>query len=572
MARLKAEEERVERARLEEMARLKAEEERVERARQAEIVHLKEEERIRAEEEANQGLEHFSSSDEEENQEHFDDVTGSNTSSDESEEGEDAEEEAEEGEGATVALPKGKPEQPGVNKHIRFDSPTPSANESSDAGGRDTEVIETEIVYGIFFDLPLNYSLILYTEFKAVVVKKSHEHMINVSGLPVQKVNVLSAYKPIVHKDCYSAEKPILMKLMTYMKTHESEEAERPVEQVRIESEKEQKRKREKAKQMRDREEKKMREMEERERQEREERARKEEEMRRLEDEAMHETKLSSSSDVEESEEEQEHRDAGSSSSSDSEENDEGEGVAAALPQGELEQPRVNRHIRFNTPTPSANTSSDFGDRETKELTVQNAKALQNVIASMKKDEVSTSHDSQAMIPLNVTIDYVTQNAINALGDRLLQKVASFSSEFNSKATEVAESITSSLVGFNYCYDFEIRRVGDAVEDLLKMYEAKLMSMPHAQEQRQKKMDATLCAEASKRRRLDDEEDPDLFDPQNRQEGERHSTAAPSTLPRAATSASVLRQQAPASSRQRSQDAQAHADAIRKGKLPAALS
>ncbi|XP_024995862.1 uncharacterized protein LOC112529012 [Cynara cardunculus var. scolymus] len=400
----KEEEDRAERARLEEIARLKAEEERVERARQTEIARLKEEERFRAEEAANQGLGHFSSSEEEENQEHFDDVAGSNTSSDESE---DTEEEGEEGGGVTAAMPKGKPEQPRVNKHIRFDSPTPSATESSDAGGRDTKVIETEV------------------------------HTSNLTQPNQPEVASASGYHS--QRDATPQGRP-------------SQKEPSP--------------------------------------------------------------------------------------------------SALALDE-----------IRASLAVLRAESSKNASRLDTlTKLTAQNAEALREVIASMQRGEASTSYDAQAIIPMNVPMDYVTQSAMNALGDRLLQKVANFTSDFNNKATKAAAAITFALAKFEYRSEFEMRRVGDAVEDLLKVFEEKIKSMPQAEESRPK-------------RRMDSS--PYQSGPQNREEGEKYPTAIPSVTPTASPSAptsSAPRQAAQDSSRQRaqSQPAPEQAEVLRKGKMPMA--
>ncbi|XP_024963398.1 actin cytoskeleton-regulatory complex protein pan1-like [Cynara cardunculus var. scolymus] len=306
----KEKEDRAERARLEEIARVQAEEERVERARQAKIARLKEEERIRAEEKATRGLEHFSSSDKYDDQEHFGDVSGSNTTSEESEEEEEEEDDDDE-EGGGEA----EPEQPRMlNRHIYFPSPTPRATTSSDSSGQDIEIIETE-------------------------------------------------------------------------------------------------------------------------------------------------------------------RDGASPS----------------------------------------------------------------------------SHDAQALIPLNVPVDYVTQSAMNTLDDPLLKKVANFTLDYNSKATEAAESIRRSLTAFSYHTDMEILRVSDAAEEILKLFEEKIKSMPQAEEQRPKRiMEPSVYASTLKRMRLDDDEDPDMSGPQSRQERETPPTAAPSVTPRAAPSAfsaSAPSQPAPKSSR-----------------------
>ncbi|XP_024990682.1 RNA-binding protein 25-like [Cynara cardunculus var. scolymus] len=118
------------------------------------------------------------------------------------------------------------------------------------------------------------------------------------------------------------------------------------------------------------------------------------------------------------------------------------------------------------------------------------------------------------------------------------RKVASFTSDFNNKATEAAEAIKVSLAKFKYHSDVEVRRVGDAVEDLLKVFEERIKSMPQVEEQRRKRrMDPSPCAEPLKRRRLDDDEDPDQSGPQNRPEGENYSTAIPSATPMASPSA-----------------------------------
>ncbi|XP_024964379.1 caldesmon-like [Cynara cardunculus var. scolymus] len=105
----------------------------------------------------------------------------------------------------------------------------------------------------------------------------------------------------------------------------------------------------------------------------------------------------------------------------------------------------------------------------------------------------------------------VKKSAMNALGDRLLQKVADFTTDFNSKATKAAKDINDTLLRFNYRLDDEMRKVGVEVDELLKTIKETIKTMPRAEDQR----DLSPCAEPSKRRRLDDDEEPDESGPQN---------------------------------------------------------
>ncbi|XP_024958953.1 cilia- and flagella-associated protein 251-like [Cynara cardunculus var. scolymus] len=367
---------------------------------------------------------------------------------------------------------------------------------------------------------------------------------------------MLTHYRPTVNKEGNATKRPIPKKLYAYMKTKKISRAYRPTcealelvprtpvcigiaeeeertedtlrpqaeeEVVRVEREREEQRKREEAKKKKiERERKKRAEAEQAEQERLAELARKQEEAERAEkaqqdeiarlrekarcrvEEEAHQSSSSNHDDDQEyfddaarsynssEESEEEKEEEIESEEEESEEEKKGGGAAATLPQDEPEQPRVNKHIHFDTPTPSANKSFDYGGRDTKvietevtqptyvtreefhslvtsvrcsleelklilaraepspsapaldeiraslavlraesstnafrldtlmELTAHNAEALKEVITSMKRGEVSTSQDAQAIIPLNVPVDHVTQSAMNALGDRLL--------------------------------------------------------------------------------------------------------------------------------------------------------
>ncbi|XP_024962994.1 uncharacterized abhydrolase domain-containing protein DDB_G0269086-like [Cynara cardunculus var. scolymus] len=512
------------------------------------------------------------------------------------------------------------------------------------------------------------------------------KHNLNVANLYMHKVNILSTYKPTMHKEGYTIERPIPMKLQAYMKTkeirkgyrrvrealepmprtlariglnqegEEAEEAQRPQaedEGVRQEREREKKRKRVELKRKREEREKMRKAEEKRAKRERlEEIARNEEEERVRRETAKQNLELFSSSKDEES---QERPDAiGSNTANDgedaldddvpgsntanegedaldddvgvavefeeNEEDDEREGEVAALPQGELEQPRtVNRHIYFPSLTPSATTSSDSGGRDTEiiqqelkhnmahvepspfafaldevrsslavlraesltnsshldrlqELTASNAEILQRVLAHIQRDGASTSsQDTQALIPLNVPVDYVTQTTMNALGDRLLQKVANFTFDFNSIAKHAAVEMRHLLAAVKYNTDMEILKVTMATSEIVELLDAKIKAMPptNVQKPKRKIEPPTACAEASKNRRLDNDEDPDQSGSQSCQEGENQPAATKSSIPKAAPSTSTPRQQAQAPPSQISKAAQAHAEDKRKRKMPA---
>ncbi|XP_024958898.1 probable serine/threonine-protein kinase kinX [Cynara cardunculus var. scolymus] len=206
------------------------------------------------------------------------------------------------------------------------------------------------------------------------------------------------------------------------------------------------------------------------------------------------------------------------------------------------------------------------------ELMATNTATLQQVVASLQRVEASTSINNQALIPLSVHVDCVTQNAMNALGDRLLQKVADFIADFNSKATTEAKNINDTLARFNYRLDDEVQRVVVVVNELLKTIEEVIRSMSRVEDERPKRQrDQSPCAEPPKRRRLDDDEDPDESRPQTHQEGENLPTATPSTTPLAvpsAPSSSTLRHQSQPRQSKQSQQVPDNAEALRKGKMP----
>ncbi|XP_024965832.1 vicilin-like seed storage protein At2g18540 [Cynara cardunculus var. scolymus] len=141
------------------------------------------------------------------------------------------------------------------------------------------------------------------------------------------------------------------------------------------------------------------------------------------------------------------------------------------------------------------------------------------------------------------------RSAMNALGDRLLQKVADFTVDFNSKATIAVKNINDTLARFNYRSDDEVRS-----------HYSRRTPQDHR-------------GEPSKRRRLDDDEDPDESHPQNRQEGANLPTTTLSTIPLDAPSApssSAPCQQGQSRQSRQSQQVADNAEALHKGKMPMA--
>ncbi|XP_024989190.1 histone-lysine N-methyltransferase, H3 lysine-79 specific-like [Cynara cardunculus var. scolymus] len=451
-----------------------------------------------------------------------------------------------------------------------------------------------KIVYGIFFNLSLDYSLILYTEYKAAVAKKFQEvakgkqlssllfprflglllrpalddNNIDVGRLPAHKVNVLTQYRPTVNKEGYEAERPIPKRLMSYMKSKEirrvyrriretlgpvsrtslrietteeeerTEDTSRPqaegetvragkermrVEEKRVsvQQEREKERKREEARKKKAEREKKEVERAEQERlaelaharaeEERAEKAR-QAEIARLREEARLRA-----------EEEARQTLAHSSSPNQGDDREHYDDAARSYTSEESEE-EEEEILRAESMTNASHKNTLM------ELTAHNIETLQQVVASIQRVEASTSHGTQALIPLSVHMDYVTQSAMKALGDRLLQKVEDFTTDFNSKATKAAKDINDTLVRLNYRSDDEMRKVGVAVDELLKVIEEMIKLIPRAEDERPKRQrDPSSCTEPSTRRRLDDDEDPDESRPQNRQEGENFPTTILST-------------------------------------------
>ncbi|XP_024963790.1 uncharacterized protein LOC112504054 [Cynara cardunculus var. scolymus] len=356
-----------------------------------------------------------------------------------------------------------------------------------------------QILYDIFFNLSLDYSLIFYTDFKATVAKKCQEvakgrelpsllflrflglllrhvlddNNIDVGRLPVHKVNVLTRNKPTVNKEGYAAERPIPKMFFAYMKTKEvtrayrhacealdpvprtpscigiAEEEERTEETLRPQAEEEAMRlEKEREKQIRKEEAKKKRM--EREQKKKEEEARVEQESEGQEEETV----------VDSLQGEPQGSARNFSPTNINQVVNEGfprtRSQSAPCVEPEVTQPAYITREEFQSlvtslwcsleelklimdhaePSPSASALDEIQAslavlrveslmnvsrlHTLPELTARNAEALQKVIASMQRGEASTSHDAHAIIPLNVPIDYVTQGAMNALGDRLL--------------------------------------------------------------------------------------------------------------------------------------------------------
>ncbi|XP_024965919.1 uncharacterized protein KIAA1211 homolog [Cynara cardunculus var. scolymus] len=418
-----------------------------------------------------------------------------------------------------------------------------------------------QIVYDIFFDLSLDYSLILYTEFKAAVAKKCQEvakgrHLpsllfprflglllppalddnnIDVGRLPPHKVNVLTQYRPTMHKEGYEAKRPIPKRLMSYMKSKEirrayrhtretlepvsrtpvhigvAEEEERSKdtsmpqaegktvrvgeermrakeERVRVLQEREKERKQEEARKKKSERVKKKKAEAERAEEERAEKARQaeiarlREEARLIAEEEARQT-LAQSSSPNQGDDQEHYDDAARSytsegSEEEDEENDEeeSEGDEEESEEVEEEEEGGGKAVAL----PQGGTEQPRPNKHIR-FTYPTTTTLQQVVTSLQRVEASTSINNQALIPLSVPVDYVTHSAMNALGDKLLQNVADLTADYNSKAITAAKNINDTLARFNYRSDDEVRRVAIAVDELLKTIEEVIKSMSRAE-------------------------------------------------------------------------------------------
>ncbi|XP_024965801.1 histone-lysine N-methyltransferase, H3 lysine-79 specific-like [Cynara cardunculus var. scolymus] len=161
--------------------------------------------------------------------------------------------------------------------------------------------------------------------------------------------------------------------------------------------------------------------------------------------------------------------------------------------------------------------------------------------------------ESAEKIPLDRMIE------IRALGYRLLKKVADYISDFNNTAKQAAVDMRRSLETFKFKEDVEIIKATNTASDIVELFDAKVKAMPPAnvQKPKRKSVQPTTCAEASKKKRLDDNKDPDQSSPQSHQEGEKQPAALKYTIPTIAPSASTPQEPAPAPRNQQSRAAYA---------------
>ncbi|XP_024965920.1 uncharacterized protein LOC112506122 [Cynara cardunculus var. scolymus] len=160
------------------------------------------------------------------------------------------------------------------------------------------------------------------------------------------------------------------------------------------------------------------------------------------------------------------------------------------------------------------------------ELTDTHTETLQRVVNLIQREAASSSkatNDEQALVPLSVPADYITQTEMRALGDHLLQQVADFTSDFNNTAKQAAAEMRCSLAVFKFCVDEEINKATQVAAHIVELLDTNVKAMPSVKLNKKKKRKlpkpSFTYRETAKKRRLDDDEEPDQSGPQSHQQG-----------------------------------------------------